>query len=295
MAIDSRRFAGAPISWGVCEVPGWGQQLGPSRVLAEMRRLGLGATELGPVGYLGDDGAAIRELLDAHGLRAVGGFVPLVLHDLNEREAMKRYARNYARLLSEVGATRFVTAVVADEAWSEPPAMDESLWRNLCEGLALVEQICADNGIVQVLHPHVGTLVETADEVEEVLARSNVRWCLDTGHLTIGGVDPVAFAKSNADRVGLVHLKDVKADIAARLRRGELSLLEATREGLFCSLGRGDVPVGDAVSELERAGYEGFYVLEQDLTIDPSLAAQEVRPADDVEASLAYLRSLGAS
>jgi inosose dehydratase len=46
-AVDTRyKIAGAPISWGVCEVPGWGYQLGPDRVLAEMRQVGLLATEL---------------------------------------------------------------------------------------------------------------------------------------------------------------------------------------------------------------------------------------------------------
>src|SRR3954463_2185889 len=70
------KIAGAPISWGVCEVPGWGYQLGADRVLREMREVGLIATEFGPDGFLPDD-AILREA----GLLAVGGFVPVVLHD----------------------------------------------------------------------------------------------------------------------------------------------------------------------------------------------------------------------
>ena len=65
------RIAGAPITWGVCEVTGWGYQLPPDRVLGEMRSLGLRATELGPAGYLPADADALRALLDAHGLRLV--------------------------------------------------------------------------------------------------------------------------------------------------------------------------------------------------------------------------------
>src|SRR5919201_5718379 len=76
-----RKLAGAPISWGVCEIPGWGRMLPPARVLAEMASLGLAATELGPVGYLPADPAEIRALLDRHGLGLVGAFVPLVLHE----------------------------------------------------------------------------------------------------------------------------------------------------------------------------------------------------------------------
>src|SRR5438270_9259532 len=75
------RIAGAPISWGVCEVPGWGHQLAPARVLAEMRDSGLVATEFGPDGFLPDAPDRKAAVLAEHGLAAVGGFVPVVLHD----------------------------------------------------------------------------------------------------------------------------------------------------------------------------------------------------------------------
>src|SRR5918996_6038857 len=74
-----RRLAGAPISWGVCEVPGWGRQLQPERVLREMASLGLAATELGPVGYLSLDANHVRALLDRFGLRLAAGVLPVVL------------------------------------------------------------------------------------------------------------------------------------------------------------------------------------------------------------------------
>jgi sugar phosphate isomerase/epimerase len=79
--IPARRVAAAPISWGVCEVPGWGHQLSAGRVLAEMRELGVAATEFGPDGFLPADPGERARLLGSHGLRPVGGFVPLVLHD----------------------------------------------------------------------------------------------------------------------------------------------------------------------------------------------------------------------
>ena len=46
------KIAGAPISWGVCEVPNWGYQMTPERVLTEMKQIGLTATEFGPQGWL---------------------------------------------------------------------------------------------------------------------------------------------------------------------------------------------------------------------------------------------------
>ncbi|MEU9313785.1 hypothetical protein [Streptomyces sp. NPDC048256] len=74
------RIAGAPISWGVCEVPGWGHQLAPERVLNEMREVGLAATEIGPEGFLPGEPDALAEVLAHHDLHAVGGFTPLLLH-----------------------------------------------------------------------------------------------------------------------------------------------------------------------------------------------------------------------
>src|SRR5690349_20702828 len=74
------RTGGAPISWGVCEAPDWGYELPADRVLAELRSLGLGATELGPTGYLGAGPADVRAVLDRYGLRLIGGFLPVPMH-----------------------------------------------------------------------------------------------------------------------------------------------------------------------------------------------------------------------
>jgi inosose dehydratase len=283
------RLAGAPISWGVCEVPGWGVMLERERVLAEMAALGLQASELGALGYLGSDPAAIGALLAQHQLGLVGGFVPLVLQDPAERTALRRDAEVAAALLAGAGATYFVTAAVRDASWSDPGDLDETGWSALAEGLELVEEVCAAHGLVQVLHPHVGTLVERADQLELVLQRSPVRMCLDTGHLALGGTDPVEFAETHGERVALVHLKDVDLSMAGAVLGRELSLLEATKAGMFRSLGEGDVAVAAVVGSLERQGYRGWYVLEQDTSIDPGEEAG-CDPAADVQTSIDYLR-----
>lgn len=283
------RLAGAPISWGVCEVPGWGVMLPRERVLAEMAGVGLKASELGALGYLGDDPAAIAALLGEHGLGLVGGFVPLVLQDSDAREALRRDAEAAAHLLAGAGASYFVTAAVRDADWSEPGDLDDEGWTAFVAGLDLVEEICAAHGLVQVLHPHVGTLVERAAQLETVMARSSVRICLDTGHLAIGGTDPVAFAETHSARVALVHLKDVDLSAAGPVLAHEISLLEATKKGMFRPLGGGDVAVAATVGALERQGYRGWYVLEQDTTIDPG-TEDACDPGGDVATSIDYLR-----
>ncbi|MHB1598632.1 MAG: sugar phosphate isomerase/epimerase family protein [Acidimicrobiales bacterium] len=288
------RLAAAPISWGVCEVPGWGVMLPKERVLSEMQGLGLGASELGALGYLGDEPEEIRDVLASFALAAVGGFVPLVLHDRGAHDQLARDAEHAALLLAGVGGTRFVTAAVVDAHWSAPFVLDDSQWDALAEGLAIVDEVCAGHGLVQVLHPHVGTLVEQAADVENVLRRSRVLWCLDTGHLAIGGVDPVAFARENSDHVGLVHLKDVDLELARAVREHETTLLEATKAGLFRALGQGDVDVASVVRILEDAGYDGWYVLEQDTAIDEA-AEGSAAPAEDVRASIDFLAALAIS
>ena len=288
------RLAGAPISWGVCEVPGWGVMLPPERVLFEMAGLGLKASELGALGYLGDEPEQIEALLSRYSLGAVGGFVPLVLHEPAARDRAEQDAERAARLLHGAGGTYFVTAVVVDDEWSRPFELDAHQWDDLVSGLDTVERVCARHGLIQVLHPHIGTLVERAEQVQQVIERSTVRWCLDTGHLSIGGVDPVSFAAEHADRVGLVHLKDVDLSLAPDVLEHKMSLLDGTRAGLFRALGRGEVDVAAIVAALEASGYSGWYVLEQDTAIAAE-ATGSVNPAADVRVSIDYLNEVAAS
>jgi inosose dehydratase len=278
------RLAGAPISWGVCEVPGWGLQLPPDRVLSEMAELGLRATELGPQGWLPLDGSAVRAELDRYGLRLVGGFVPVAVH-----EADLSPARRAAEQLAEAGADVFVAAAVQDGDWSAPEPLDDDGWRRAGEQLRDLADLVAGEGLTLVLHPHVGTLVESAIDVERALAHTDVPWCFDTGHLLIGGVDPVQFVRDHADRIGHVHLKDVDASLAERVRGGELSLVQATQKGLFRPLGEGDARLEEVVGLLDQLGYGRWLVLEQDLAITGTEPPVDGGPALDVARSIAFL------
>ncbi|MDQ3470651.1 MAG: TIM barrel protein, partial [Actinomycetota bacterium] len=111
----------------------------------------------------------------------------------------------------------------------------------------------------------VETLVVTDDEFHRVLSGCATQYCLDTGHLTIGGGDVVSVARSSVDRIGLVHLKDVDGAVTQRERTGELDLMAATQAGLFPPLGGGVVPIADVVDALETAAYDSWYVMETDV------------------------------
>ncbi len=296
-AIDSSnamlaRVATAPISWGVCEVPGWGHQLAPDRVLAEMRGLGFTSTELGSAGWMPEDPAELRPLLEEHQLTLLASFVPLVMHDPAQEETMLASAREHATLLASMGARYFNTAPVTSVDWEPRRKYTDAEWDQAAKMFAAVEAICVEHGLEQVMHEHVGCFVETAADVERLLEISDVSFVLDTGHMAVGGVDPLDFAKRHAGRVGLVHLKDTRMEVSDRLNAGELTLMEAVQAGLFPALGEGDLPIDQIVTTLEAAGFRGWYVIEQDCALTGELPAPGEGPVRDVEISVAYLQQI---
>ncbi|WP_216894770.1 TIM barrel protein [Nocardia alni] len=286
------RIAAAPISWGVCEVPGWGHVLGAPTVLQQMSALGLAATEFGPPGYLPSEPERLRELLSPYGITAIGGFLALVLHERPQDACAT--ARANAEKFAAAGAEVLVLAAATGaEGYDSRPVLDERQWRTLVETAAAVRDIAAEAGLRTVLHPHVGTLVETEAEVERLLADSDLDLCLDTGHLLIGGTDPVGLARRYPERIGHIHLKDVRADLADRIRSGAMEYSVAVREGLFVPLGDGDIDIEALVRYVHEAGYRGWYVLEQDTALAPSDTA--AGPSRDAERSLRRLEHIGAA
>ncbi|MDP9848997.1 TIM barrel protein [Streptosporangium lutulentum] len=281
------KTAGAPISWGVCEVPDWGPQLDRSRVLAEMAELGLTATELGPEGFLPPSPTRCRSLLEKYGLRAVGGFVPVVLHEPGwdplpvVRAAMRAFRDGDVEVV-------VLAASTGGENYDDKPALDARGWKTLLGNLRLILKDVREFGRTVTLHPHVGTMVESRDEVHRVLDGSAMPLCLDTGHLLIGGTDPGELVTRAAKRIAHVHLKDVDTALAERVGRGELTYTEAVRAGVYRPLGRGDVDIAGIVAGLTEAGYQGWYVMEQDVI----LGSEDADPKEHVRESLAYLRGL---
>jgi inosose dehydratase len=255
-------------------------------VFGEIASLGIAATELGPIGYLPFEPQAIRAALDRHGLRLVGGFVPLVLH---EPELDTAQAERVAAVLALAGAEVFNAAIVADDDWSPPRQLDGDAWKRVARNLREVERRVEQHGLTLALHPHVGTYVETAQDVEHAVDVTDCGWCLDTGHLLIGGVDPAEFARRHGDRVVHVHLKDVDDAVAERFRSGALSLVQAVQAGLFRPLGAGDVRIDEVLDGLD--GYDRWLVLEQDTALTGEEPPVGSGPVTDVRRSIEYLQS----
>ena len=285
------RIAGAPISWGVCEVPGWGHQLEPATVLAQMSELGLAATEFGPEGFLPDAPQDKARTLREHGLAAVGQFVPVVLHDPGH-DPLPEVLTAMEALVSAGASTVVLAAATGQEGYDVRPQLDEPGWATLLANLDRLREAAAGQGLTATLHPHVGTMVESGEETDRVLAGSSIGLCLDTGHLLIGGGDPVRVAREHPERIAHTHLKDVRLDWARRVQTGEVSYTQAVAEGMYVPLGQGDVDIAAIVTALEDSGYAGWYVLEQDTILSGPPDGEG--PVGDVRASYDYLLVLAA-
>ncbi|MCE0766929.1 sugar phosphate isomerase/epimerase [Pseudonocardia kujensis] len=287
--MSTPKIAGAPISWGVCEVPGWGHQLTPARVLAEMADVGLVATEFGPDGFLPHDPAAKAATLAAHHLTAVGGFTPTLLHlpDHDPVPGVEALLPSYAA--AEAG-TLVLSADTGGTGYDTRPELDDAGWKTLLLNLDRISAVAAAAGIETVLHPHVGTMVETGDDVRRVLEGSSIALCLDTGHLLIGGTDPAELTRQAPERMAHTHFKDVDLGLARQVQDGRRTYTEAVRQGMYRPLGTGDVDFGSIVASLRGRDYQGWYVLEQDTILTE--APTGVGPAGDVHTSVEQLTSL---
>lgn len=283
------RIAGAPISWGVSEVPGWGYQLESDRVLAEMAMIGLAATEFGPVGFLPDDPVARAQALTDHGLRAVGGFLPILLHDHNY-DPLPVADRFVDSCLASGAQVMVLAAFTGVAGYDARPVLDQIGWTAMLSNLDRVNDLAGDRGIAACLHPHIGTMVERGEDVERVMQGSVVDLCVDTGHLAAGGADPVAITAAYAERVSHVHLKDVDMTMARQVFCGDLPFGVAVEAGMFRPLGDGDIDIATLVGTLEATGYSGWYVLEQDVML--AAAPTGPGPAGDVRRSLDFLREV---
>jgi inosose dehydratase len=284
------RIAAAPISWGVCEVPGWGHQMEPARVLEEMGRLGLAATEFGPEGFLPAEPEAAARLLAEHGMRAVGGFVPVVLFD-STHDPLPEVDKALDHFTAAGAGSLVLAAASGLEGYDDRPELDETQWKTLLDNLDRIHALAEERGVEATLHPHVGTMVETAAEVDRVLEGSAIGLCLDTGHLLVGGADPVAIAAAVPARIRHTHLKDVDAGVAAQVRSGRFTYTDGVRNGLYRPLGQGDVDIAGIVRSLEESGYQGWYVMEQDTILDAEPAPGQ-GPVVDVRTGLEFLRGM---
>jgi inosose dehydratase len=262
------------------------------RVLEEAASLGLPAMESGPEGFLPKDPAEASRMLEGYGLGLVGGFVPVVLHRREAREYALASVERQAEFFAAAGADVLILAAAAGEdGYEENVELDYAGWGELFEGLLLAEEIGDRYGLTVAVHPHFGTAIERPHHVRRFLEGCETGLCLDTGHLLVGGDDPVKVAELAAGRVRVVHLKDVDRLLADLVAAGKIGFEDAVRRGVFKALGDGDADIGRVIGLLEESGYGGWYVLEQDIMLDDE-PDRGKGPIEDVRKSLEFARGV---
>lgn len=296
-------IANAPCSWGVLEFE---EQAAAgydyTRVLDEMRGAGYDATELGDWGFMPTDPKQLSDALASRSLRLVGAFVPVRLADNASREQGERQAIRTATLLRDAGFPE-AFVVLADDIAASPertaaagrvsaPLHLSPLARAAFAANAdrIARAVRAETDVRTVFHHHCASYIETAEEIDDLMRRTDpdlLGLCLDTGHLTYAGGDPVAAAAAYGGRIWHLHLKDCSADVAARARRERWDYHNAVRHGVFCELGRGTVDFTAVLDALGAHAFRGWGVVEQDVL--PALGT----PAASAQRNRAFIRSLG--
>ena len=273
--------ANAPVSYGAFELTVGRDPDVPrgEAVLNQVQSAGYAGIDLGPVGYLGNK-ERLGESLAGHDLGLAGAYVELPYADHDTLE----------QALPQLDAVLDTFDAVRDHLPGPPPrptladsgsplrgllpgrsvtdpalGYDADGWRRFAAGLARVVARCRDRGYEPTFHPETGTHVEAPWEIERVMEVSDIGLCLETGHMLLGGGDPVAMLAELGDRVNHVHLKDARLSVMNTIIADQAPVTEIWSREAFCALGDGDLDTDGVLNGLRRISFSGWLVVEQDI------------------------------
>lgn len=286
MTID---IAGAPVSFGIFELtdPSAMASLpGPDRVCEVLADAGYAGVDLGPVGFLGR-GTALAERLRRWGLGLAGGWIDLPFSD-EDRFVAALPSLDLALEVFAAGAAapspRRPLPTLADSGdamrQANPGGTGASLTGSALLGFAANVGLAADRvraaGFEPTFHHHMGTYVETPEEIDAFLGSTDVDLTLDTGHLLLGGGDPLGGWRRWRSRINHLHLKDVDLMVlrGVQARRGGMRDVWGSRA--FVPVGDGDLAVAEFLETVQADGYDGWLVVEQDVLPSPDVRLERL-------------------
>jgi inosose dehydratase len=271
------------------------------RILAEIARAGYDGAPAGPR----DDRSAEETvaLYARHGLRPAPGYLGAAFWQEDQRAAILERAERQAAFMREVGCDALYVAAggfdyvtrrgltrrqVAGHVAPED-ALSDGEYRRFAATLNAVGERTLAHGVRACLHNHVGTPIETREELDRLLALTDPAVVFlgpDTGHLAWAGADVVACCRDYADRIVSLHLKDINAAVLERGRAEGWDYGAFTGHGIFAELGEGCVAFPALFAILRGAGFAGWAIAETDVTQKPTAL-------ESVTISRRYLRSIG--
>jgi inosose dehydratase len=298
--------ANAPVSYGAFEITVGIDPNVPEaiEVMDAVANAGYAGIDLGPLGYLGT-GETLAERLSTRGLRLAGGYLEIPFSHPSEMDLAIGSLDELLDVFDAAGngdglGPRPTLADAGSPERSARPGqavrdrslgLDDVGWRHLAEGVGRAVERCRDRGYMPTFHHHTASYVEAPWEIEELLTRTDVGLCIDTGHLLVGGGDPLAALGAFRDRINHIHLKDARADVIRGIVESAAPVEEIWRRGAFCPLGEGDVQVEEALALIRGSDFEGWLVVEQDQIPNPGLPPG--LPAEQQKANRVYLRERG--
>jgi inosose dehydratase len=299
--------ANAPVSYGAFEVTvGHDPNVpGGVEVLDQVAEAGYAGIDLGPVGYLGT-GERLGELLAERGLGLAGAYLELPYADpdalaealpaLDELLGTFDTVRGHLPgppprpTLADAGSRKRRSRPFRSTA-ERSLGLDADGWQRFAAGLARVVGQCRDRGYEPTFHPETGTYVEAPWEIEQVLDRSDVGLCLETGHMMLGGGDPTALLRDWAERVNHVHLKDASLAVRDQIVADGAQATEIWSREAFPVLGGGDLDVDAVLDGLRGMSFGGWLVVEQDIL--PRSAGRFAQAAEEQRLNRAFLAARG--
>ena len=269
----------APIGWCNDDMPDLGKENTFRQTVSEMALAGFTGTEIG--NKYPKDAKELKWELDLRGMRVASRWFSSFLLTKPYEEVEKEFVREL-EFLAAVGANRIN---VSEQSYSIQGQLDTPIlgdkkhvmnneeWARFCDGLNRLGKVAKEKGFKLCFHHHMGTVVQTAEETDYMMAHTDPEYvflCYDTGHFTFAGEDPLLMLNKYADRVGHVHLKDMRRDVVDRVRPEGWSFLQAVRAGAFTVPGDGCVNYDPIIKKLAEVGYEGWLLVEAEQ--DPAKA-----------------------
>lgn len=260
------RIGANPIGWSNDDLRSLGGDTPLETCLAEARLAGFVGMELGH--KFPREAGALRQVLDRHGLALVSGWYSMALLE-RDADAEWQAIQDHKNLLKALGARVVIVAETSNAIHgdrsvplSRRPRLAEDQWPVFLGRLGDLAEKLRSEGMQLVYHHHMGTVIETGEEVHRLMAETPeaVHLLLDTGHLTFAGADPAEVAAAWRPRISHVHAKDVRLQIMGRVKASDKSFLDAVVDGVFTVPGDGMVDYAAVFDEIE--GYDGWVVVE---------------------------------
>ena len=268
--------------------------------------------EIAQAGYAGAPAHPAKErsaeatvaLYAKYGLKPAPGYFGADFWRADGRDQILDGARRMARFMHDVGCTELYVAAGGFEGYvaasgkhrkqvaghvGPEDSLSEAEWQQFADTLDRVGEITLKEDVKSCFHNHVGSVIETGEEIERLLSLVDPALIFlgpDTGHLAWAGVDTVDFCRRYADRIQTLHVKDVHAAVLQRGVAGGWDYDTFAHNGLFAELGEGCVDFPVLFDVLRTAGFAGWLIVETDVTQKPSAL-------ESITISRAYLKTLG--